>query len=281
MASQYHLSEVLQRFLPNYQQLHALNYRQSLVCQHIAACHTAKLGMQQWQCDRCEFQKIHYCSYRDRHCPRCQGQKSQEWIAKQQAQVINGPYFHLVFTLPHELNVISQYADKALYRALFQAVWQTLSQFAANRKQLKGQLGITTVLHTWGQTLSQHIHLHCLVPGGVLTKEGKWITVKKAYLFPVKALSQVFKGKMLQALRAESVALPRLDAVINKPWCVYSKACLARPETVIKYLARYTQKGMLHESRIKHISQDDVTFSYKDYRQPTQQKTMTLSGVEF
>jgi hypothetical protein len=152
------------------------------------------------------------------------GKKTQQWAEAQQAQVINTRYFHLVFTLPHELNVITHYAQTELYSALFEAVSQTLDKFAHNRKRLKGQLGITMVLHTWGQTLSQHIHMHCLVPGGVLDAANHWQSVKTDYLFPVRALSKVFKAKMLQALRTRKVSIPNADMLMASPWCVYSKA---------------------------------------------------------
>jgi hypothetical protein len=244
-------------------------------------CRTARLGAQKWQCDQCDYEQLQYCSCRDRHCPRCQGQKRQQWVEAQQAQVINTRYFHLVFTLPHELNVITHYAQTELYSALFQAVSQTLDKFAHNRKRLKGQLGITMVLHTWGQTLSQHIHIHCLVPGGVLDTANHWQTVKTDYLFPVKALSSVFKAKMFEALRSRNVSIPQADELMSTPWCVYSKACLTNPERVLEYLSRYTQKGMLSETRLRCVDEQNVTFNYRDYRQLKGLKTMTLSGPEF
>jgi hypothetical protein len=186
-----------------------------------------------------------------------------------------------VFTLPHELNVITHYAQTELYSALFEAVSQTLDKFAHNRKRLKGQLGITMVLHTRGQTLSQHIHMHCLVPGGVLDAANHCQSVKTDYLFPMKALSKVFKAKMLQALRTRKVSIPNADMLMASPWCVYSKACLTKPETVIKYLSRYTQKGMLSETRLQSVDEQNMTFYYRDYHQLKGLRTMTLSGVEF
>jgi hypothetical protein len=176
---------------------------------------------------------------------------------------------------------ITHYAQTELYSALFEAVSQTLDKFAHNRKRLKGQLGITMVLHTWGQTLSQHIHMHCLVPGGVLDAANHWQSVKTDYLFPVRALSKVFKAKMLQALRTRKVSIPNADMLMASPWCVYSKACLTKPETVIKYLSRYTQKGMLSETRLQSVDEQNVTFYYRDYHQLKGLRTMTLSGVEF
>jgi hypothetical protein len=237
--------------------------------------------MQQWQCEACSFDKTVYCSCRDRHCPRCQGRQTQQWVEQQQANVLPCKYFHLVFTLPHELNVISQYAPEQLYQSLFQAVWATLGKFAKSRKTLKGQLGMTAVLHTWGQTLTQHIHLHCLIPGGVLGKEAHWQSVKKGYLFPVKALSTVFRAKMLAALRVCELVIPEAQVLMNKSWCVYSKPCLCQPKTVIRYLGRYTKKGMLNESRLQSMDESNVTFSYKDYADGNRHKHMVLSGAEF
>lgn len=276
-----HVADVLQQFLPAYRQHHTLSYQQDKVCRHITDCRTGQLGMQQWRCGACSFEKVVYCSCRDRHCPRCQGRQTEQWVEQQQANVLPCKYFHLVFTLPHELNVISQYAPEKLYKSLFQAVWATLSQFAMSRKTLKGQLGMTAMLHTWGQTLTQHIHLHCLIPGGAVDAKTHWRGVKKAYLFPVKALSTVFRAKMLAALRAYELVIPQAQLLMSKPWSVYSKPCLCQPKTVIRYLGRYTKKGMLNESRLQRIDEDRVTFSYKDYADDNRHKQMVLTGEEF
>ncbi len=167
-----------------------------------------------------------------------------------------------------------------MYSALFEAVWQTLSRFGMTRKHLQGQLGGTAVLHTWGQTLTQHIHLHCLIPGGVITEQGQWRGVKSDYLFPVKAVSTVFKAKMLAALRQREITIPNANNLINKPWCVYSKACLYKAETVVEYLGRYTRKGMMHESRLKRVTANAIDISYVDYRD-NQRKIMQLAPDEF
>lgn len=281
MASSYHLSDILNLHLSHYQQQHKLTQQQSLVCLHIQGCRTQSLGEQQWRCGQCQYEQRIFCSCRDRHCPRCQGKQTQEWIAKQQAEVLSCRYFHLVFTLPHELNILAHYEAKKLYSALFEAVWQTLSQFGMSRKHLKGQLGGTAVLHTWGQNLSQHIHLHCLIPGGVLTAQGDWHGVKSDYLFPVKALSTVYRAKMLHALRKRELEPPETETLMSHPWCVYSKACLSRAATVVRYLGRYTRKGMLHESRIKAVTEESVRFSYTDYADNNKRKVMQLDGDEF
>ncbi|EDM67901.1 transposase, IS91 family, putative [Moritella sp. PE36] len=281
MATSYHLSDILTLNLAHYQQQHKLTQQQSLVCQHIQACRTQALGEQQWRCGACHYEQRIFCSCRDRHCSRCQGQQTQAWIAKQQTEVLNCRYFHLVFTLPHELNILAHYEAKKLYSALFEAVWQTLSQFGMTRKHLQGQLGGTVVLHTWGQTLTQHIHLHCLIPGGVLTSQGEWHGVKSDYLFPVKALANVYRAKMMQALRHRELVIEQADELMKKSWNVYSKACLSRTETVVSYLGRYTRKGMLHESRIKDVSSSSVSFKYTDYGDGNKRKVMLLTADEF
>lgn len=276
-----HLAQVLQQFLPAYQQNHRLSWQQQKVCQHILQCRTAALGQQLWECEGCHHQQLVACSCRDRNCPRCQGQRTRQWLEAQADNLLQAKYFHLVFTLPHELNVISQYAPEKLYQSLFQATWQTLSTFGARHRRYAGQLGMTAVLHTWGQTLSQHIHLHCLIPGGMLSSSGRWQTIDKNYLFPVKALSTVFRAKMLQALRERQLEVPQNELLVQKPWSVFSKACLCKPETVLRYLGRYTRKGMLHESRLQQVDETTVSFSYRDYQDENKRKIMTLQGDEF
>ena len=281
MVNKIHLADVFEQHLHTYQQNHVLTYQQAKVCQHIHDCRTASLGQQLWSCDHCHHEHVCYCSCRDRHCPRCQWKQTQEWIDKQREQVVDSRYFHLVFTLPHELNIIAHYRPKDLYDALFESVWKTLSKFGSNRKQLQGQLGCTAVLHTWGQTLTQHIHLHCLIPGGAFTQQGKWNAVNKDYLFPVKALSTVFRAKMIAALRQRNVDIPAVETLLSKSWVVFSKACLTKPETIIQYLGRYTRKGMFQESRIKTLTDESISFSYTDYQHNNAKKIMRLEGEEF
>lgn len=200
------------------------------------------------------------------------------------------PYFHLVFTLPHELNPWVQRHSEVVYRCLFEAVWHTLKIFAADKKRLNGELGMTAILHTWGQNLSQHVHLHCLIPGGALSKN-EWRSAKSNYLFPVKALSRHFRGKMVSALRRAyeqgelSTLNPveinqQLETLMAKDWVVYSKAHLKKPETIVRYLGRYTRKIAISESRIRTVSDQHVEFDYKDYRD-NKDKHMQLSGCEF
>ncbi|NNG44628.1 IS91 family transposase, partial [Pseudoalteromonas sp. NEC-BIFX-2020_002] len=267
-----HLADILNSGLGNYRQHHIMSYQQLRVCQHLQSCRTGQLGYQAWQCDNCsEVQQIG-CSCRDRHCPRCQGMATAKWVQRQQEDLLPCRYFHLVFTLPHELNIIAHYNPNALYQCLFKASWQTLCKFAKRKRH--GQLGMTSVLHTWGQNLSQHIHLHCLIPAGAL-KKSHWHEIEKGYLYPVKALSTVFRGKMLAALNECDSSFAKVSTPTK--WCVYSKACLTYSEKLVSYLARYTRKGVMSESRLVSATEETVSFKYRDYADNNRDKVMTLS----
>jgi hypothetical protein len=202
-------------------------------------------------------------------------------------------YYHLVFTLPHTLNPWVQLHPQIIYGLLFQSAWATLKAFAADPKRLGGELGMTAVLHTWGQNLSQHVHLHCLVPGGVLNPAGQWQPARGNYLFPVRALSRVFRGKMVSALRAahqqgelHRITRPgdidaTLETLMQTEWVVYSKACVSRTDTVVAYLARYSHRIAISDRRIVDVDEEQVVFRYKDYRDHDKSKVIRLSGVEF
>jgi hypothetical protein len=202
-------------------------------------------------------------------------------------------YYHLVFTLPAVLNPWVALHPEVIYALLFQSVWATLKAFGADPKRLGGELGMTAVLHTWGETLTQHVHLHCLVPGGVLTARGHWRAARSNYLFPVRALSRHFRGRMVSALRKayEHHRLERvtrtgdikrmLDTLMRSDWVVYSKSYLSHTDTVIGYLARYSHRIAISERRILGIEDDCVAFGYKDYRDGGQHKVMRLAGEEF
>jgi hypothetical protein len=201
-------------------------------------------------------------------------------------------YHHLVFTLPHALDGWVAVHPKAVYDLLFETVWATLSAFGADPKRLDGQLGMTAVLHTWGQTLVRHIHLHCLVPGGALGADGSWHPARSTYLFPVRALSRHFRGGFVSRLRQafEDGRLPRirdraevdrvLKALMATDWVVYSKPCLSHTETVVDYLGRYSHRIALADSRIRDFDGKSVELSYKDYRDGDRRKVMTLTGEE-
>ena len=286
------LQQVLAAHLPHYCSQHPLDGRRRRVCQHIQQCRTAAMGGLQLACDRCVHTQPRYFSCRDRHCPQCQQRASRHWAETQQQAVLPTAYYHLVFTLPDSLNGWVQLHPATLYRSLFAAVWHTLKTFAADPKRLGGQLGMTAVLHTWGQTLTRHVHLHCLVPGGVLTGQGHWKAAKSTYLFPVWALSRHFRGNLVSRLRhrfeagelyrvTATDADDRLDELMHKEWVVFSRPCETATRQVVNYLARYSHRTAISNQRILAMDEETVSFSYKDYGDGDRQKVMHLSHPEF
>ncbi|GMQ97404.1 MAG: IS91-like element ISSod25 family transposase [Gammaproteobacteria bacterium] len=292
MTEQACMQTVLSHYLESYKHHHRLSPAQGKVCHRISVCRTEALGGQLVHCDQCDFEQYRYHSCRNRHCPKCQHNASQQWCGQQLQQVFPVNYFHVVFTLPHELNPWVQCHPETLYRCLFQAVWKTIKAFGEDPKRLNGKMGMTAVLHTWGQNLSQHVHLHCLIPGGALSEnQNQWHAAKSNYLFPVKALSRHFRGAMVSALRcayrngelhrlcSDEIA-PCLSQLMQKDWVVHSKAWLKKADTIVRYLGRYTHKIAISDARIKGIHESHVTFDYKDYRD-NKDKRMSLDGEEF
>ena len=224
-------------------------------------------------------------SCRNRHCPNCQNTQREEWIAARTEQLIDTVYHHVVFTLPHELNDICIRNQRLMYATLFRMAWQTLDSFGWNHKYLGAQIGATMTLHTWGSNLSYHPHVHCIVPGGGVTLRNKWKDAKRGagFLFPVKAMSKVFRAKFLEEI--EKVGIELSDEVKhklkNKAWVVYSKPPFGSTETLIKYLAGYTFKTAITNRRIMHYDNDKVSFFYKDYRHGGKKKPMSLPVQEF
>jgi Putative transposase/Transposase zinc-binding domain len=258
-------------------------------------CHTADMGMHFYRCDDKSCNHIHqqYHSCGNRHCPNCGGLKKQQWIENLTAQLFPTSYYHVVFTLPHEFNSLLLGNRKELFTLLFEAASQTLLQFSADEKYLGATCGITAVLHTWGQDLSFHPHLHCIVSGGGI-KDKRWIEAKRKnakFLFPVNAMKQVYKGIFLKKLRqmlANRLLLTTgidADEVIKqagyKSWNVYAKAPFAGVASVVEYLGRYTHKVAITKHRIVNITGDNITFKYKDYADGNRGKEMTLSIAEF
>ncbi|MES9900691.1 MAG: IS91 family transposase [Sedimenticola sp.] len=285
------MQSIMQQRLESHAQDHPLNKRQWQVCHHILDCRTEVLGGMKLQCNHCHEPQILYYACRDRHCPRCQKKATEEWSAKQRANVLPVTYHHLVFTLPHLLNPWIAIQPRQLYGLLFESAWSTLNTFG--RKRLKGRMGMVAVLHTWGQSLSRHVHLHCLVPGGALSNGRHWQGVKGDYLFPVRALSRHFRGGFISRLRhsIDSGELPRLkdtqqiketlNQLMGVEWVVYSKPCLHYTTTVIDYLARYSHRIALSDHRLQGVNdQGKVLLSYKDYRDHDKRKTLPLKPEE-
>lgn len=247
----------------------------------IAQCRTAALGGHVDGCSECGTVHISYNSCRNRHCPKCQGHKRVEWIEKREQDLLPCSYYHVVFTLPQELNALALYNPKLVYDALFASAWATLHQFA---KTEGIHLGMIAILHTWGQNLSLHPHLHCIVPGGGIDEKGKWKAKVRTdkYLFSVKALSRVFRAKYVAQLRERAIADKSLiESLFGKEWVVYAKRPFGGPQQVIEYLGRYTHKVAISNRRIEQVDEHDVTFRYKDYKAKGTVRLMTLSNEEF
>jgi hypothetical protein len=268
------------------------------VLRALAACRTSALGGQLFYCPTCQREHFVAHSCRNRHCPQCQGQLALDWLSQQEAALLPIPYFHLVFTLPHALNPLIRQNRRALLNLLFAASGQTLLEFG--RQRLKAQIGISAVLHTWSQNLLDHYHVHCIVSGGGLAFNGQhWVGTKDYYLFPVRALSRMFRGKFLAGLKAlydrgklqfhgqlqnlaqpcEFAALLRWAAHDN--WVVYAKRPFAGPQQVLKYLSNYTHRVAISNRRLLCADNQRVSFSYKDYADQERRKTMTLELPEF
>jgi hypothetical protein len=258
-----------------------LGVHQQKALRAIMHCRTAALGGHVDACDSCGSLRISYNSCRNRHCPKCQGHRREEWIRQRQSELLPCPYFHVVFTLPQEINPLALRYTTLVYKSLFEAAWDTLRQFAS---RLGVQPGMVAVLHTWGQNLSLHPHLHCIVPGGGIRGDGLWqrLSHNGKYLFPVRALSKVFRAKYVQCLRTHGVAdKPLLESLFKKDWVVYAKRPFGGPGQVIEYLGRYTHKVAISNHRILDVSEDGVGFAYKDYRKGGQKRQMRLSPTEF
>ena len=282
-----------------YRAAHRLAPVQYRALNAIQACRTEALGGHVARCDRCGRLRYSYHSCRNRHCPKCQTLAKERWLAARQAELLPVPYFHVVFTLPHELNPLAQGNPRTIYRLLFDSAAATLIEFGENPRWLGGEIGITMVLHTWGQTLTQHLHVHCLVSGGALAPKGRWIHPRRGFLFPVKALSQVFRGKFIAglkrafdsgalALAGSTAALAEarnravlLSALHAQPWVVYAKRPFAGPEQVLAYLGRYTHRIALTNSRLVGFDEHSVRFRYKDYAAANRRKVMALAPQEF
>lgn len=292
MSNHFIFAHIVQQFLPAVRRQQALSPQQLSSCQNILNCHTPTLGGLDYVCDHCAQHYPHYHSCRHRHCPQCQQQVGEQWLAQRLKTVLPVPYFHLVFTLPHELNGWAQLHPEVVYHLLFQCAWHTLDDYSQCNKQLQGQLGMTAVLHTWGQNLGQHVHLHCLIPGGAIGQAQRFNISRRDYLYPQRALAKRFRGKMVSALRQawsagklSRITRPTdvdqlLSVLMSKDWVIHTQPHLNKPDTVVRYLARYTYRTAISLSRIVAVDETGVQFKWKDYRDQ-QTKIMTLEGGEF
>jgi len=290
MSAALDLQTVFARFVPAHRARCGLSAREGQVCAHIRDCRTAALGVLEQHCGECGYTQAHYASCRDRHCPKCQGRASARWCEREAGNLLAVDYYHVVFTVPAALDAWVSLHPEAVYGQLFESAWATLASFAERR--LGGRLAMSAVLHTWGEQLTRHVHLHCLVPGGALGEDGTWHPVKGQYLFPVRALSRRFRGSFVAGLRrrANAGALPlvsnpgavdaMLDALISTEWVVYAKPCLGHTDTVLAYLARYTHRIALSDRRIVALDAERVGLRCRDHRAGGAPRTVWLDGVE-
>ncbi|NCE66526.1 IS91 family transposase [Pseudoflavonifractor sp. 524-17] len=266
-----------------YAQSHRMNYNQRKAVQDIINCRTATLGAHIDTCDNCGYMRISYNSCRNRHCPKCQTFAKEKWIDKQRKNLLNTPYFHVVFTVPSELNPVFRYRQSTMYALLFQAASETVLELCADRKYLGAMPGITAILHTWGQNLQFHPHIHMIVTGGGLTPDQKWQVSSKHFFLPVRVLSAKFRGKFLALLKARFPTIDKslLDICYQKKWVVYCKPPFDNAGKVISYLGRYTHRVAISNDRILSMGNGKVTFRWRDYAHGNQKKRMTLDAEEF
>ncbi len=287
---------------------HGEAYRKSrkLPVQHlktlfaVEACRSARLGAHTYACDKCDHHSIRYNSCRNRHCPRCQLLNKEKWVEQLGATLLPVRYFHVVFTMPSELNRLCLVNQKVMYDLLFRSASQTILTLCADVKRLDVYTGLVAVLHTWGQTLTEHPHLHTMVPaGGWSEVNGYWKSSGKKFLLPVKVVSRIFRGKLLSGLKAlyannelkfegeiKSLQSKKsfqqlIDALYQKDWVVYCKAPFKNANAIVKYLGNYSHRVAISNERLLSVDESSVTFRYKDYKQKGMRKTMTLEGGEF
>jgi Putative transposase/Transposase zinc-binding domain len=296
------VADVFRRYGEAFRQKHgaSMSSEQRRVMTAIEVCRTAALGGHLERCDQCDHERNCFNSCRDRHCPKCQSLARAQWIENRQAELLDCPYFHIVFTVPDEIATIAYQNKEVVYDILFHTSAETLKTIAADAKHLGAEIGFFAVLHTWGQNLLHHPHLHCVVPGGGLSPDGRrWIRCRAKFFLPVRVLSRLFRrlfleslekvflaGKLrffasLGSLREPQAFAEQIARAKNSEWVVYSKRPFAGPEQVLDYVGRYTHRVAICNNRLASIDGGRVQFHWKDYRDGSQVKTMDLSAEEF
>lgn len=285
----FELAEIIKEYRIPFIQKYAPLKQHRRVLNAIEHCRTAYMGGHIDRCDSCSHERISYNSCRNRHCPKCQGTNRERWIMARQNDLLPSSYFHVVFTLPNELNDYCLRFPKELYTILFSASKETIMQFGNDPKHLGAQMGIISVLHTWGQNLSLHPHVHMIIPGGGITTEGNWKHAKSdgQYLFPVEAMSKTYRGKFMEKLKVflheinQPMSIRFKKNLYDKNWVIYAKQPFGGPKQVIEYLGRYSHKIAISNHRIKKTDNGQVTFSYKDYAHSGVQRLMSLKAEDF
>ncbi len=285
----YELADIIRTHKHSFIEKHAPLKQHLRTLHAIEICRTAALGGHVDKCNSCEHVRISYNSCRNRHCPKCQTTNREAWIEARKNDLLPTKYFHVVFTIPHELNPYCLKYPKEMYNILFEASSQTIMDLGKDPKHLGAQMGLITVLHTWGQNLSLHPHMHMIVPGGGIGEDGKWIQTKGHgdFLFPFKIMSQVFKGKFMEKFilflqkTNQPIQVPFRRILYNKDWVVDARKPFLGPQQVIEYLGRYSHKIAISNHRIENIENGNIAFSFKDYADNAKQKRMTLTAEEF
>ena len=298
---QWEVADIFRLYGDTYRQSNSLPYEQIKVMHHIEVCRTAELGGHVEQCDQCGFEQIAYNSCRDRHCPKCQCLVKEQWLNDRKAELLPCGYFHLVFTLPHDLNPIILCNKRTSLQILFTAVSETLQAFSKDpRWRLQGQLGFIAVLHTWSQTLMDHFHLHCLIAAGTLSfAKDRWTPARQTFLFRIESLAKEFKKRYLQSLKTayqnEKLIFPGntadfaskkgfqklLMSLFKAKWIAYAKRPFAGPVQVLEYLGRYTHRVAISNNRILSIDKGKVSFTYRDRQRNNEIRKITLDAHEF
>jgi hypothetical protein len=286
------------RFIERYRE--SLTWAQLKVLTAIERCRTAALGGHRDRCIRCGYEATSYCSCRNRHCPKCQTNAREKWLRARQRELLPVGYYHLVFSVPHSLVPLIWQNKRVLFALLFEASATTLLEVAADPKHLGADIGFLSILHTWGQTLQRHPHIHCVVPGGGLSPDRtRWVSSRSQFFLPVRVLSRVFRGKFVSSLReafqrnklvfhgacqplAQDQAFAAfLRTLFRQDWVVYAKPPFGGPEHVLQYLARYTHRVAISNHRLLSVDEDKVSFRWKDYAHHSKQRAMALSHEEF
>jgi hypothetical protein len=294
------LADIFRQHGPAYRQAHSLPLYQHRLMQAIETCRTEVMGGSVEWCDHCQYTHIRYRSCRNRHCPKCQGAAREKWLRQRTAELLPAEYFHVVFTLPESIAAIAFYNKEVVYDLLFAATAETLLTIAGDPQHLGVEIGFFAVLHSWGQNLHFHPHLHCIVPGGGLSADhDRWIPSRTGFFLPVKVLSRLFRRLFLQALEKayaagqlqffgdleplrDPPAFARYLAPLkNADWVVYAKPPFGGPQQVLQYLGRYTHRVAISNRRLLALEDGQVSFQWKDYRDQQQQKVMTVSAEEF
>lgn len=277
------VQDIFAAHIDAYRASHGLTPVQQKAARNILACRTAALGAHVDICDNCGYMRISYNSCRNRHCPKCQTFAKELWLDRQRNDLLNTHYFHIVFTVPAELNRMFLHYQEVMYGLLFKASSETVLQLCDDRKYLGARPGITAVLHTWGQNLQFHPHIHMIVSGGGLTAEGKWRESRRKFFLPVRVLTAKFRGKFLAFLRKRfpNTDTELLNTCYAKNWVVYCKPPFGSADQVLSYLGRYTHRVAISNHRIMSLENGKVTFLWRNYARGNEVKPMTLDAEEF